>query len=607
MKPENELNQKTVYLDGKRYETSGDISIYNFIRKNGKSLYSGCKDIPEVEWIHNSNCPLINIAEINGNIIPINLLKQKPILNNTTIYTESESIKDTIKERTSLLHNYHECSLVKNVQELFTADAESAGFINIKDRSTWNFDIRFSTPSIYHDPNKCIRCEACITTCRDVQGIGAITKDPQKGIIIDDRKCIRCGQCTLTCPMGFYKVVDLFTEWHNCRMCPFSRPLGAMREIDDTMKVISALKDNTKFTVVQMAPSVRSSIGEAFGIENYNDITGKLYSALKKLGFNRVWDTNFSADLTIMEEGSELLERIQENKPLPLFTSCSPGWINFIESSFPELLDHVSSAKSPQQMFGAIAKTYAAERLNIDPEKMVVVSLMPCTAKKYEAARTEMNSASKYWKQKNNRSAEYQDIDCVLTSRELVKILKIYNIDITELQSEPADPLLGEYTGAATIFGRSGGVMEAALRTAYKLLTGENPVKIEFTELDGLEGIKRSVINIDGIQLKIAVVQGIINAKVVCESVKNKEEFSDYHFIEFMCCPGGCIGGGGQIIPTQPAILKKRAAVLNNDDKNRSIRQSHENTEVNLLYSDYLEKPLSSLAHNLLHTHYKKN
>jgi iron-only hydrogenase group A len=335
-------------------------------------------------------------------------------------------------------------------------------------------------------------------------------------------------------------------------------------------------------------------------------VTGKLYAALRRLGFNQVWDTNFSADLTIMEEGYELIHRLNNNGVLPQFTSCSPGWIRYCEIFYPDLIPNLSTAKSPQQMLGAVAKTHAAEKLGVDPRKMFVVSIMPCTAKKIEAAREEMDSAYRYWLEKKtiDEKDHFQDIDVVLTSREAAKLLKMGRLDLAAMPEEQHDPLLGEYTGAAPIFGRTGGVMEAALRTAYEVVAKKPLETLEFESLGTMEGIKVATVPVAGIEVKVAVAHGLGNAKKVCESVRDGGEFSKYHFIEFMACEGGCIGGGGQLIPTNTFVRKARTGGVNLDDRQQPLRKSHMNTEVEQLYKDFLHEPLGHLSHHLLHTTY---
>jgi len=350
--------------------------------------------------------------------------------------------------------------------------------------------------------------------------------------------------------------------------------------------VLDILNDESKHVVVQTAPAVRIAISEPFSNQAGDIATGQLITALKRLGFDAVFDTNFTADLTIMEEGTELIERIKSGHRLPLFTSCSPGWIKFIEHFYPDYLEHLSSAKSPQQMFGAVAKTYYAKEAGIDPKDMNIVSIMPCTAKKFEAKREEMAG----------------DVDYVLTTRELASMIKSAGIDFLNLEKSEYDELLGVSSGAADIFGTTGGVMEAALRTAAEIITGTELKKIEFEKLRGLEGIKKAEIEIDGLKLKAAVANGLGNARKIMEMIKAGEEFD---FIEFMACPGGCMGGGGQPISCDDNILEKRQKALYKIDKNKKLRKSHENPYIKKLYDSYLENPGSEIAHKLLHTKYK--
>ncbi|MGD9127340.1 MAG: [FeFe] hydrogenase, group A, partial [Planctomycetia bacterium] len=515
-------------------------------------------------------------------------------------------LQSELQVRLTHLKEHQQCQFIAGLQEFVAADAESSGLISLEERSQWQFEPRGSSPSIVHDPNSCVRCQACVDVCNSIQGVGALSFDEEKGVIFDETKCIRCGQCVLTCPMGFRKMPDFVGKLMGCEPCPFSRPLGAMREVDQTREVWDALKDPEKYVVVQFAPAVRATLGEEFGLETGELVTERLYAGLRRLGFQQVWDTNFSADLTIMEEGFELIHRVNNGGTLPQFTSCSPGWIRYCENFYPDLIPNISSAKSPQQMFGAVAKTFAAERLKVDPRKMYVVSIMPCTAKKIEAEREEFDSAYRYWLEKGKvqEGDRFQDVDVVLTSREAVKLLKMGKIDLPNMPAEQPDPLLGEYTGAAPIFGRTGGVMEAALRTAYEVILEKPLEKLEFEGLGTLDGIKTATVSLDGLDVKVAVVHGTGNAKKVCESVRDGGEFASYHFIEFMACDGGCIGGGGQIIPTNTMVRQARSEGVNRDDREHELRKSHLNTEVDQLYKEFLDKPLSHLSHHLLHTSY---
>lgn len=435
--------------------------------------------------------------------------------------------------------------------------------------------IKDTNPSIVRDESKCIKCGRCVEACNEVQGIGAIyninrSSEMKIGTAYDKElehvKCTYCGQCINVCPVG---------------------AIYEKSNIDEVWEVLEA-KD--KHVVVQMAPAVRVALGEEFGMEPGSIVTGKIVSFLRKLGFNKVFDTNFTADLTIIEEGNELLHRIKNNGNLPMITSCSPGWIRFIEHFYPELLAHLSTCKSPQQMFGALAKTYYAEKFNIDPKNIVVVSIMPCTAKKAEAIREEMNDSG------------YQDVDIVITTRELARLIKQSRIKIEELEEEAFDAPFGITTGAGAIFGATGGVMEAALRTVYEVVTGEELKNIDFENLRGIDGFKEGKVSLGNVDVKVAVVNGLKNARMILNMIK--EGKADYHFIEVMCCPGGCIGGGGQPIGNNKT-KKKRIEAIYKVDLQSAIRKSHENPVVNSLYEEFLVKPLGEKSHDLLHTYYK--
>jgi len=455
----------------------------------------------------------------------------------------------------------------------------------------YDYEQDSSSPALVRDPNKCIQCSRCIRVCAEIQSVGAIdfvNRGARTQVLtffnkgLNNVECTGCGQCILACPTGAL------------------RPQFAVDEIWD------AISDPKKFVVVQTAPAVRAAIGEEFGMPPGSLVTGKMAAALRRLGFDRVFDTQFGADLTIMEEAHELIERIKSGGKLPMITSCSPGWIKFIEHFFPDCLEHLSSCKSPQQMFGAIAKTYYAEKLGIDPRNMCVVSVMPCTAKKFEAKRPEMCSAFEYWRERLNLKEEdrFPDVDIVVTTRGLARMIREAGIDFVNLPDEDFDEPLGVSTGAAVIFGTTGGVMEAALRTAYEVVTGKTLEKIEFHGVRGMEAIKEAKVELNGLELKVAVAHGLSNAKVLLERVQNEE--SPYHFIEIMACPGGCLGGGGQPIPTNLEIRKKRAEAIYLEDMAKPIRKSHENPAINQLYKEFLDKPLSEKAHHLLHTTYVK-
>ena len=436
-----------------------------------------------------------------------------------------------------------------------------------------------TTLHMVRDNNKCILCRRCVAACED-QFVGVIGPngrgfDTHIGCAFEkdlgDVACVSCGQCIVNCPTG------------------------ALREKDQIDEVVAAIADPKKHVVVQTAPSVRAALGEEFGMPIGTNVEGKMVAALRRLGFDKVFDTDFGADMTIMEEAHEFIDRVQNGGVLPLITSCSPGWIKFCEFYYPELLPNLSSCKSPQQMQGALIKTWYAETHNIDPKDIVSVSVMPCTAKKFEISRDDENAAG------------VPDVDVVLTVRELARMIKRANIDLTKLPDEKFDPTMDVSTGAAVIFGATGGVMEAALRTAADTLTGKSLDSIDYEEVRGTDGIKEAVYNVAGMDVKVAVASGLSNANEILKKVKNGE--ADYHFIEIMCCPGGCVNGGG--MPIQPSsvrnfvdIRKERAKVLYEEDKNLPLRKSHDNPVVKKCYAEYLGEPGSHKAHEILHTTY---
>ncbi|HBH12280.1 MAG TPA: ferredoxin, partial [Clostridiales bacterium] len=438
--------------------------------------------------------------------------------------------------------------------------------------------------SIVRDSSKCILCGRCISTCKDVQGIGILdfTKRgfetevaPAFDYSMADAPCVYCGQCIQACPVA------------------------ALRERTNIDDVWDALDDPDQYVIVQTAPAVRASLGEEFGMPVGTRVTGKMVAALRRLGFNGVFDTDFAADLTIMEEGTELLGRIKNGGKLPMITSCSPGWIKYCEIFYPEFVENLSSCKSPQQMFGAIAKSYYADKMGLEPKKMVVVSIMPCTSKKSEAARPEMEVDG------------IRDVDFSLTTRELGNMIKQARIDFKRLPDEDYDKVLGEYTGAGVIFGATGGVMEAALRTVADILTGEDLENIEYQAVRGIEGVKEATLRlpIGGVEtdVNVAVAHGTKNAALVLDAIKAGKK--NYHFIEVMACPGGCVHGGGQSHVSSKDRLNvnpkvSRANALYEEDVIMVNRKSHKNPEVIKLYADYLTEPNSHLSHKLLHTHY---
>jgi len=463
------------------------------------------------------------------------------------------------------------CELQKLAAELGIREIHYKG-----EMSTYPMDN--SSASIVRDLDKCILCRRCETMCNEVQTVGVLSGvnrgfetvvSPAFGLPMKETTCTFCGQCVAVCPTG------------------------ALTEVNNTSKVWNALGQKEKIVVVQTAPAVRAALGEEFGIEHGTSVTGKMVAALKALGFDKVFDTDFAADLTIMEEASEFAHRLQHGGRLPMLTSCCPAWVNFFEHQFSDLLDVPSTCKSPQQMWGAIAKTYLAQKMNIDAKDMIVVSVMPCLAKKYEAARPEMSTNG------------VPDVDIVISTRELAKMLKEAGIDFKSLPEEDFDNPLGESTGAGVIFGTSGGVMEAALRTAYEWLTNETLEHVDFEAVRGMEGIKEACVKINDIDVKVAIASGLGNARKLLEAIRSGE--ADYHLIEIMACPGGCINGGGQPYSNDHEdILSKRMSVLYNEDKNKTIRKSHDNPYIKKIYEEFLGEPYGVKAHELLHTHYVK-
>ena len=438
------------------------------------------------------------------------------------------------------------------------------------------------SPSIVRDFSKCVLCRRCVATCKNVQKIGAID-------------CINRGFEACISTAGEKSLNDV--NCTNCGQCIQSCPTGALYEKNTTDEVWQKLKDKDAYVVVQTAPAVRVALGEEFGMDIGTNVTGKMVTALKKLGFDKVFDTNTGADFTIMEEANEFIERFKANENLPMITSCSPGWVKYIEMNYPELLPHLSTCKSPHQMFGALIKTYYAKKEGIDPKKIYVVSVMPCIAKKFERQREEM------------KNEELYDVDNVITTRELARMIKQANIEFEQLEDNEFDSPMGEATGAGAIFGTTGGVMEAALRTAQDTLTGKDLDKIDFEQVRGGDGIKKATVNINDQNIKVVAASGLANAQKILEEIKNGN--ADYQFVEIMACPGGCVMGGGQPIKNSKVrqevdVRKLRADALYSIDEKSVIRKSHENPTVKKIYEEFLEKPGSYRAHKLLHTKYEK-
>jgi len=523
-----------------------------------------------------------------------------PVSEGMEVFTNSEKVRTARKHVIELLLSEHNadctkcfkngnCELQELASEYRIGDHVFIDLVKPKDKIA---DI--SSPSISKDDSKCIRCQRCVRTCEELQSVSALAVvnkgDHQKISTFMNKPlhevvCTNCGQCINRCPTG------------------------ALTERTYIEEVWNAINDPIKHVVVQTAPAVRIGLGEDLGYDPGERVTGKMVAALKHIGFDSVLDTDFTADLTIMEEGTELLTRLKkalvdgEKVALPMMTSCSPGWIKFQEHLYPDLLDNLSTCKSPQQMFGALAKTYYAKKKGIDPKNMVSVSIMPCTAKKFECGRPEM------------RDSGYQDVDYVLTTRELAMMVKQAGINFMKLEDAHYDSIMGDSTGAAVIFGATGGVMEAALRTAYEIVTGrEVPfANLNISPVRGMEGVREAAILIkdvkpewsflEGVELKVAIAHGLSNANKLMKAVR--EGSANYHFIEVMACPGGCLGGGGQPIPTSPEIRAKRAEAIYAEDEGLPLRKSHENPEVIQIYKDFLGETLGHKSHDLLHTHYK--
>jgi NADH-quinone oxidoreductase subunit G len=502
-----------------------------------------------------------------------------PVEEGMQIYTNSPKVRKTRRINVELILSDHSCkcatcvrsgncNLQKIANDLGILDID---YVNTAEKPIWNTKL-----PLIRDASKCIKCMRCIQICDKVQSLGVwditgtgyrTTVGVSGNIPLDKAHCSFCGQCITHCPVG------------------------ALRERDDTSRMLDALADPDKITMVQIAPAVRTAWGEGIGLPTEESTMGKMVSALRQIGFDYIFDTVYSADLTIMEEGSEFVSRFQEKEKhkWPLFTSCCPGWARFVKSEYPELVGNLSSAKSPQQMFGAMSKTYIAQKLGVDPDKIFSVSIMPCLAKKYECDVDAVNDAD-----------HGQDVDLVLTTREMDRLINADRIRVDDLKEEPFDNFFGEGTGAGVIFGATGGVMEAALRSAYFLLTGKNPKNDAFKKVRGMDGWKEAIFEIQGVAIKVAVANGLGNTRKLIEAIKAGEV--EYDFVEIMACPGGCAGGGGQPIHDGQELAEDRGKILYGIDSTMAKRFSHENPTVLLTYEEYLDKPLSHRAHELLHT-----
>ena len=575
------MDMVKVKIDGREYEVPKNATVLEAARIAGVDIPTLCylKDLNEI-----GACRLCLVEVVGARGLVTSCVY--PVNEGMEIKTNTAKVLEARKMNLELVLSAHDkkclscvrstnCELQKLCRE-YGVDASRFGGRNDK------FEIEADGPSIVRDNNKCILCRRCVAACRNMQGIGVIgAKNRGFDTVIgcefekslSESSCINCGQCITACPVG------------------------ALYERDDTAKVFAALADPTKHVAICMAPSVRAGMGEEFGYPVGTDTEGKLVAAAKRLGFDGVYDMNFTADLTIMEEAHEFIDRLQNGGKLPMITSCSPGWIKYCEHYFPEMTENLSTCKSPQQMFGAMYKTFFAEKMGVKPEDIYMVSCIPCTAKKFEIGRENQNAAG------------VPDVDAAITTRELAAMIRKAGINYQLLPDEKFDNPVDVGSGAGVIFGATGGVMEAALRTAAEVVLGKSLDCVDFTDVRGTDPIKRATYKLSDIELRVAVVSGTKNAKELLRRVESGEEKVD--FIEVMACPGGCVNGGGQ--PIQPAVVRNnvdiratRAAVLYNADKKMDLRKSHENSIVKKVYEEFLGKPGSHKAHEILHTTYVK-
>lgn len=572
------MNKVNITIDGIKLYVPENYTILEAAKETSISIPTLCflKDVNEI------GCCRMCLVEVKGSKT-LQAACVHPVREGMEVFTHTPKVMEARKVNLELILSNHnsrcqtctrswmDCELQALANKLAVNDVRFEG-----EQKKLPLDVGVS---IVRDPNKCILCRRCVSVCKNIQTVGVIDLVNRGfntqiaspfGMPLSETPCVNCGQCISYCPVG------------------------ALHEKDDIDKVWEAIYDPAKHVVVQTAPAVRVALGEDFNMPIGTPVTGKMVTALKMLGFDKVFDTDTGADLTIMEEGAELIDRIRGGGKLPLITSCSPGWIKFCEHNFPDMLDYVSSCKSPHQMFGAILKTYYAEKNDIDPKDVFVVSIMPCTAKKFEAARPEMQSDG------------LPDVDVVLTTRELGKMIYDIGIDFPELGDSDFDNPFGKASGAGAIFGATGGVMEAALRTVADLLSGSSADNFEYEDVRGLEGIKIATIQAGDLTLRAAVAHGLGNARKLMDAIQAGEEF---HFVEIMACPGGCVNGGGQPLQLSDVrnwidIREERAKGLYKEDRNTFIRKSHNNPSVKKLYKEYLGMAGGSRAHQLLHTHY---